>query len=241
MQIYSKTDIGKVRTLNQDAFRTEILSDSVGFAVVCDGMGGANAGEVASLTAVETITEYIKKSYRENLDSSALEKLLKNAIESANILLYDMTLKNPEYWGMGTTVVSAFLSNGNAVIAHAGDSRIYLVNETIRQLTTDHSVVQSLVASGKITPEDAKIHPRKNIITRALGSEETVAIDLASFPIKEGDILLLCTDGLTNYSEPEEIQKILKTNDLPEAIDILAETANQNGGGDNITVVAMTL
>ena len=239
MQIYSKTDKGLVRKVNQDAFRTGCLSDSVGFAVVCDGMGGANAGDVASKTAAEAIAGYITRSYRKKMDAADLEKMVKNAVESANIQLYDMALNNPDYAGMGTTVVLAILFDGGAVIAHVGDSRIYLVNDTITQLTKDHSVVQSLIESGKISPEDAKVHPRKNVITRALGSEETVAVDLAFRELNKDDILLLCTDGLTNSAEPEEIRNILKTTDLPDAADLLIQKANQNGGSDNITVVAM--
>lgn len=241
MQIYSKTDRGLVRRINQDAFYTGYLEDSVGFAVVCDGMGGANAGEVASTKAVEAITDYMTRSYRNAMDISDLEKLAKNAVESANLRLYDLSLTNPDYAGMGTTVVLAILSGNRAVIAHVGDSRAYLINDTITQLTKDHSVVQSLIESGKITPEDAKVHPRKNVITRALGSQEKVAIDLDCAQPKEGDILLLCTDGLTNFAEPEEIRDILKTEDLPDAAELLIQTANQNGGGDNITVVVMTL
>ena len=241
MQIYSKTDKGLVREINQDACRTGILSDSVGFAIVCDGMGGANAGDVASTTAVGAITGYITKSYRGAMGPSDLEKIAKNALESANIQLYDMALNSPEYAGMGTTADLVIVSGKSAVIAHVGDSRVYLVNDTITQLTRDHSVVQSLIESGKITPEDAKVHPRKNVITRAIGSEETVAVDLTSLELNEGDILLLCTDGLTNFVEPSDIAAILKTDDLSGATDLLIQKANKNGGGDNITVVAVSI
>lgn len=241
MQIYSKTDKGRVRAINQDACRTGILSDSVGFAIVCDGMGGANAGDVASGTAVNAITDYITNSYRGTMELPDLEKMAKNALESANIQLYDMALNSPEYAGMGTTADLVILSGKTAVIAHVGDSRVYLVNDTVTQLTKDHSVVQSLIESGKITPEDAKFHPRKNVITRAVGSEETVAVDLASPELNEGDILLLCTDGLTNYVELTDIASVLKTNDLSKATDLLIQKANENGGGDNITVVAVSI
>ena len=240
MQIYSKTDKGLVREINQDACRTGMLSDSVGFAIVCDGMGGANAGDVASSTAVDAITDYITKSYRGTMGPPDLEKMAKNALESANIQLYDMALNHPDYAGMGTTAVLAILSGNSAVIAHVGDSRIYLVNDTITQLTKDHSVVQTLIESGKFTPEDAKVHPRKNVITRAIGSEETVAVDLTSLELNEGDILLLCTDGLTNFTEVSDITEIMKTEDLSGTPDLLIQKANQNGGGDNITVVVMS-
>ena len=241
MQIYSKTDKGLVRAINQDACRTGILSEAVGFAIVCDGMGGANAGDVASNTAVSAITDYITNSYRGTMGLPDLEKMAKNALESANIQLYDMALNSPEYAGMGTTADLVILSGQTAVIAHVGDSRVYLVNDTVTQLTKDHSVVQSLIESGKITPEDAKFHPRKNVITRAVGSEETIAVDLASLELNEGDILLLCTDGLTNYVELTDIASVLKKNDLSKATDLLVQKANENGGGDNITVVTVSI
>ena len=177
MQIFSKTDRGRVRTDNQDAYFAGKITDDSVFAVVCDGMGGANAGNVASELAVRHISEYVIRSYRDGMDMTDTEKTLKNASVSANISLYDKAVNNAELAGMGTTAVAAFVKDGTAVIAHVGDSRIYLVNGEIKQLTRDHSVVQSLIESGKITPEDAKVHPRKNVITRALGAEEKEAVD----------------------------------------------------------------
>ena len=162
MKIYSLTDPGKVRSSNQDAFFAGELVPDAAFAVVCDGMGGANAGNVASQTAVKVISEYIIRSYRPKMGSFEIEKMLKNAIVSANIDVYDMALKDSSLNGMGTTAVVALVHNNDVVIAHAGDSRAYLVDENLTQLTRDHSVVQSLLESGKITPEDAKVHPRSD-------------------------------------------------------------------------------
>lgn len=240
MQIFSKTDRGRVRTDNQDAYFAGKITDDAVFAVVCDGMGGANAGNVASELAVRHISEYIIRSYRDGMDMTDTEKTLKNAIVSANISLYDKAVNNAELAGMGTTAVAAFVKDGTAVIAHVGDSRIYLVNGEIKQLTRDHSVVQSLIESGKITPEDAKVHPRKNVITRALGAEENVAVDSDCLNLSNGDTLLLCSDGLTNFLDDKDILTVFQNNDISAVAERLVEEANKNGGGDNITVVTVT-
>lgn len=240
MQIFSKTDRGRVRTDNQDAYFAGKITDDSVFAVVCDGMGGANAGNVASELAVRHISEYIIRSYRDGMDMTDTEKTLKNAIVSANISLYDKAVNNAELAGMGTTAVAAFVKDGTAVIAHVGDSRIYLVNGEIKQLTRDHSVVQSLIESGKITPEDAKVHPRKNVITRALGAEEDVAVDSDCLNLSNGDTLLLCSDGLTNFLDDKDILTVFQNNDISAVAERLVEEANKNGGGDNITVVTVT-
>lgn len=203
-------------------------------------MGGANAGNVASELAVRHISEYVIRSYRDGMNMTDSEKTLKNAIVSANISLYDKAVNNAELAGMGTTAVAAFVKDGTAVIAHVGDSRIYLVNGEIKQLTRDHSVVQSLIESGKITPEDAKVHPRKNVITRALGAEENVAVDSDCLNLSNGDTLLLCSDGLTNFLDDKDILKVFQNNDISAVAEKLVETANENGGGDNITVVTVT-
>ena len=241
MKIFSKTDTGRVRKANQDAYFAGRIADSAVFAVVCDGMGGANAGNVASQNAVRHISEYLIKSYRDSMRADEIEKMVRNAVISANIRLYDMSVGNAALSGMGTTVVLAFIRDGCAVIAHVGDSRIYLVNDEIKQLTRDHSVVQSRIEIGKITPEDAKVHPRKNVITRALGAEENVVVDSAVMSMSEGDTLLLCTDGLTNYLDDSDILNIFRSTDIADTPDSLVSKANLNGGGDNITVVTLTM
>lgn len=241
MQIFSKTDIGMVRSSNQDAYFTGELSDGAVFAVVCDGMGGANAGNVASESAVKIISEYLLKSYRTNMDFNDIEKMLNNAISSANIEIYDMSLKSPELSGMGTTAVVALIRENNAVIAHVGDSRAYHIGDDIKQLTRDHSVVQTLLEKGELTPNEAKIHPRKNVITRALGAEENIVSDSDIIDVRVGESLLLCTDGLSNFIEASEILNIFKNENIEDVAEILVDTANKNGGGDNIAVVTVTL
>lgn len=241
MKIYSKIDKGVVRNSNQDAYFAGEISQDTTFAVVCDGMGGAKAGNVASTTAVKSISEYIIKSYRENMSADDIVKMLKNAIVSANIEIYDLAISNEELSGMGTTVVAAVVRNGNAVIANVGDSRIYLIDDNITQLTTDHSIVQTLIESGKITVEDAKVHPRKNVITRALGAESDVAVDIAEYNLSENNTLLLCTDGLTNFVSEEDILNTFKQNDISCVSEKLVDLANIGGGGDNITAVTLTM
>ena len=241
MKIYSKIDKGIVRNSNQDAYFAGEISQEITFAVVCDGMGGAKAGNVASTAAVKSISEYIANSYRKNMSLDDITKMLRNAIISANIEVYDMATQNEQLQGMGTTVVAAVVRNGNAVIANVGDSRVYLVDDNITQLTTDHSIVQTLIESGKITVEDAKVHPRKNVITRALGAESDVAVDIAEYNLSENNTLLLCTDGLTNFVSEEDILKTFKENDISVVSEKLVELANIGGGGDNITAVTLTM
>lgn len=241
MKIYSKIDKGVVRHSNQDAFLAGELSQDVTFAVVCDGMGGANAGNVASEMAVKTVSEYIANSYRNNMSTDDIIKMLKNAITSANIEIFDKASSDNSLLGMGTTIVAAVVRQGNAVIANVGDSRIYLVDNDLSQLTTDHSIVQSLIETGKITPEDAKVHPRKNVITRALGAEPEVVVDVDEYNLSLGQTLLLCTDGLTNFVSEDDILNTFKENDISLVCEELVKLANAGGGGDNITVVTLTL
>ena len=163
MQIYSKTDVGKLRKSNQDAVFTGFLSDNSALAIVCDGMGGANAGNVASETAIKVISKYIENSYSNKLNRRSLMSLMKNAVISANIEIYNKATKSPELSGMGTTVVLLIVRNGIAFVCHVCDSRAYLVNDKIEQITRDHSVVQTLLESGKLTEEEAKEQINKKI------------------------------------------------------------------------------
>lgn len=241
MQFFSQIDIGKMRNSNQDACFTGRLYENTLLVIVCDGMGGAKAGNIASETAVKSISEYVGKSFRKTMQADDMAEMLKNALISANIEIYDMSRKNTEYSGMGTTAVIAIVQNESAVICHVGDSRAYLINDEITQLTKDHSIVQSLIESGKLTPDEAKAHPRKNVITKALGAEEDIVPDTVTVSLNTNDNLLFCTDGLTNFVETPDILKIFTTNEINNVASTLVERANQNGGGDNITVVTVTV
>lgn len=240
MQIFSKIDIGRVRSSNQDAFFTGELSDGSAFAVVCDGMGGANAGNIASETAVKGISEYVLKSYRTSMSPEDVAKMFSNAISSVNIEIYDMSLKSPDLSGMGTTAVVVLVRDSFAVIAHVGDSRAYLIGEEISQITRDHSIVQTLLESGKLTPNEAKMHPKKNVITRALGAEENVNSDCEIIDINTGQSLLICTDGLSNFVEATDILNTFNNYKIENVASTLVDLANENGGGDNIAVVTIT-
>jgi len=238
MRIATKTDIGKVRSSNQDAYSVGELSGGAAWAVVCDGMGGASGGNIASATAVRIISEHIASSYREDMSPSSIKSMLKSAIYAANISVFDMQNSVESLAGMGTTVVVAIVSGHMAHIAHAGDSRAYLVSEAeLSQITKDHSIVQNMIESGQLTPEEAKYHPRKNVITRALGVNESVDIDYNEIPIKPDQALMICTDGLTNYVDKARMIEILNKSEFSKCPQILIDEANSNGGGDNITVV----
>ncbi len=239
MQIFSKIDIGNKRNTNQDACITAMLPDSAALAVVCDGMGGANGGDVASRTATELICEYVKNSYNSAQSNDRLLELLKNAVLSANLEIYDMACKNENLSGMGTTVVAAIIKPQTALICNVGDSRAYLIEEAITQITRDHSVVQSLIEKGELTEEEARVHPKKNVITRALGVEENVMPDLYEIAFSENSKLLLCTDGLSNFVNDTEILNTFNDNKTENIAEILVDKANAGGGGDNITAVVV--
>lgn len=241
MRIVAKTDIGLKRPSNQDSYAAGELPDGVAWAVVCDGMGGAAGGNVASSNAVKIISERITSSYRPNMSPNSIKNMLISAITAANISVYDMSRANTELEGMGTTVVCAVVTNGVAYIAHAGDSRAYaLSGEKVYQLTRDHSVVQELVERGQITELEAKNHPRKNVITRALGVDSELKVDYCEYDLNDNDIIILCTDGFTNFVDDDEFLNIVKNNTYYEIADLLVSKANENGGGDNITVVALS-
>ncbi len=243
MKVFGKTDTGRVRPTNQDAYICGSLSDSTVFAIVCDGMGGANGGNVASATAIKVISERIVDLYREGMTDNSMRNMLESAISAANIVIYDASMADLELRGMGTTVVAVVVCGERVFIAHVGDSRAYVVTgDAIEQVTKDHSIVQVMVEKGQLTQSEAKNHPRKHFITRALGVEETVACDYTEIPFPTDGILLICTDGLTNMIEPDDIYKAVKacrekhTEDIP---DNLIGKANMAGGSDNITVVVL--
>lgn len=238
MNIFGLTDKGIVRSNNQDAFATGQLSDKAYFAIVCDGMGGANGGNIASTMAVDSLSASLKSGYRDNMNDSSVRNLLDSAVNSANIRVFDKSRENSELRGMGTTVVICLIIGEQLYIAHAGDSRAYILRDgNLTQITRDHSIVQSMIEEGKLTADEAKFHPRKNVITRALGVEESINPEFNIYDLIKNDMLLLCTDGLSNFIEPNDIKAILLNEKLDDPTLQLIETANKNGGGDNITAV----
>lgn len=238
MKIYSKTDIGRRRSVNQDAFYVGQFDSGAAFAVVCDGMGGAKGGNVASEKAATIISEYIVKSYSPKMNSSAIEKLLRAAVDSANMEVYDMAHSEEQYAGMGTTAVVVLVVDNLAHIVHVGDSRAYFIGANeIEQLTTDHSMVQAMVRKGEISLEEAKNHPQKNIITRAIGAEQTIMSDYNIVLKPENTAILICTDGLSNHVDEQDIFKTVKSEEPENSVAALIDMANQAGGLDNITAV----
>lgn len=240
MKIVAKTDKGIVRDSNQDAYAVGEFPEEVAWAVVCDGMGGAAGGNIASALAVKVISDKINASYRPKMKDSSIKNMLDSALVAANIEVYDLADAKPELHGMGTTVVCAIVRDGYAYIAHAGDSRAYIFNgEELKQVTTDHSLVQDLVDKGQITQQEAENHPNKNLITRAIGVDKSIDIDFDEISLDDDEILILCTDGLSNYVSNDEMISEVKDGRYYAFADRLVKKANNNGGGDNITVVAI--
>ena len=236
MIISAKTDIGAFRDNNQDAFLTGTFVNGDAWAIVCDGMGGVSGGQIASALCVEKAAAVIRKGYRNRMSVKSVKNLLESAISAANAVVFEKSLKDDELKGMGTTIVAAVIMGSIAVIAYVGDSRAYLVNDTITQLTKDHSLVQLMIDTGRITPEEAKTHPDKNIITRAVGIENFVDADIEIIDVSPDDKLLLCTDGLSGVVEDSEIQLIINEYSNVSA-EKLIEKALENGSRDNITAV----
>ncbi|HEX3039586.1 MAG TPA: Stp1/IreP family PP2C-type Ser/Thr phosphatase [Caproiciproducens sp.] len=237
LKVCSKSDVGLVRQSNQDACKAGAFPDDSAWVVVCDGMGGANGGNVASSIAVEKISEQILSSYHSELAHNSIKNMILSSIFNANLAVHDMASGDAALSGMGTTVVAAVVSQGVAHVAHAGDSRAYLITpQGIKQLTTDHSMVQEMINSGDLTEQQAKMHPHKNIITRALGVDSSIQIDYCENPLSKGDRLLICTDGLTNYVDAEKILELSKLLDADTLTEKLVTLAKDCGGGDNITV-----
>ena len=230
------TDKGAVRTQNQDGFYLDVPSERLAVGVVCDGMGGARAGNIASLVAVETFVDALKAAPQGEEQPAAV---LSRAAEAANAAVFHRAATDPDCRGMGTTMVAVLVVEGTAYLLNIGDSRAYHINaDGIARLTRDHSVVEDMVARGDITPEQARTHPRKNLITRALGAEEHIRADLYERQLKSGDLLLLCSDGLTNIVTDQEIlYEVLHGGETGECCQRLLEIALSRGAPDNVTAV----
>ncbi len=237
MKTFSKTDIGMVREVNQDYVYVSDLpvGKLPNLFIVADGMGGHKAGEYASRFTVEVVKDELAKSMEEGP-----EAMIRQAITSANQRLLETARQDSKLEGMGTTLVVATVIERTLYFANVGDSRLYLLNHDIKQVSKDHSLVQEMVRLGGIKQEDAKNHPDKNIITRAIGAKEQVEVDFYEYRLKKGDMIIMCTDGLSNMVEDTEILHIVKgSRDIVEAVEELINKANENGGKDNIGIVAV--
>ena len=236
MEAYALTDIGRVRTMNQDYIYSspEKVGSLPNLFLVADGMGGHRAGDYASRFAVENLVIYINRAG----DGSPVMQL-KKGIEAVNGMLYEESLKREELKGMGCTLVAGVVEDNILYVANVGDSRLYVADRELQQITRDHSLVQEMVRMGEISAEEARNHPDKNIITRALGAERTVDVDFFDLKLEPESVILMCSDGLSNMVEDSRIKEILSRRD--EALDERGRTligeANRNGGKDNIAIV----
>ncbi len=237
LDIYGLTDAGKVRTNNEDYF---LLNEEKGVFVIADGMGGHNGGEIASRIAVESFWTYVQSELHEN---SVIAQVVCNGIRQANREVFKKAQSDKTLRGMGTTMDVCFFKDAQLITFHVGDSRIYRFRGgTLQQLTTDHSFVEHLIESGEITREEAAVHPNRNVITRAVGSEPTVLIDVAEHEVASGDRYFMCTDGLSNLVSDSEIAEVLNSNiPLKEQAERLISIANEKGGTDNSTVLIIEI
>ena len=231
MKVYAITDIGRVRALNEDSYY--LPREGERFCAVADGMGGHNAGEVASAMAVQVFSEQMRGV------GTITGQALHAAVAQANDAVYRAALENEGMSGMGTTFSALAQQDGDVLLAHVGDSRIYLVrNDAIMQLTTDHTLVEEMVRKGMLTPREARFHPRRNIITRALGTDPDVDVDIVQMAARPGDVFFLCSDGMTNYVEERDILRTAEgEGDWDGKLKDLVSIALENGGADNITAL----
>lgn len=244
--IYScASHIGKIRKNNEDYCRGEILntegSDIVGIFAMADGMGGHKKGEVASKLAVENIINFLKENLLQskNIKIDYIDDIIKQAYNSVNSIIYNKSINNIEYDGMGTTLTTAIVYKDNLYVANVGDSRCYLLHRgSFDKITIDHSIVEELVRANIITESEARVHPRRNHITRAMGTDEMVIVDIFKYNLEKEDIILLATDGLTGFVDDEKIRAIIgKDENIETLSDELINIANDISGKDNVSVI----
>ena len=244
MRFYGITDVGKERSKNEDIILIPKNSDDVQLFVLADGMGGATAGEVASELAVNTCREYFTNNIeRAQNDPYEIREIMRESILAANEKVLEMSINDEKYYGMGTTLIALYVCKNKIYIGHIGDSRVYRIRKNIiRQLTKDHSFVQELVNSGTITKQEAKNHPRKNVLTKVIGYEENIQPDIITKGFLKDDVILMCSDGLTNMVEEKDIYEIIVKNasDVCNMTKTLVNEANQAGGLDNISVIIIS-
>lgn len=243
MEAWGLTDPGNIRNENQDSFRIEPLGEEALLTVVCDGMGGARSGSVAGRLACEVFTEEIKRSFSPNMTPAEAERVIRSAASLANISVFEHSQLSEEYNGMGTTLVACLLYPKANMVLNVGDSRAYLIDsDGIRCITRDHSVVEMMVQRGELKREEAKSYPGKNLITRAIGTEKTVSVDVFRIPVQKGDNLLLCSDGLSNFlSDQELLFEIVHGLNKADCCRRLLDIVMQRGAPDNVTAILISV
>ena len=239
MQCWGLTDPGCVRAQNQDVYQIEKLDGSTMLCLVCDGMGGAKSGNVASSLAADVFVQEVRRNWKHGLSDERIDQILQSAAKLANFTVYDQARQFEEFNGMGTTLVAALVHGKKATVIHVGDSRAYAITrDGIRQLTKDHSVVQMMLERGELTPQQARTYPGKNVITRAIGTEGIIQSDLTHLTLEKGDSLLLCSDGLSNTMDEQEILfELVHGVNKQYCCQRLLDIAKNRGAPDNVTSV----
>ena len=239
MHSWGISDPGCVRPQNQDTFLMEELDRNTLLCVVCDGMGGAKSGNIASTLASDVFVQQLRSGWRPNMGPAEVDDLLQNTIKLVNFTVYDQALQFADFEGMGTTLVAALIHGKRVTVVNVGDSRCYHLREDgIRQITTDHSLVQMMIQRGELTPEQARKYPGKNLMTRAIGMESSVQCDLFHLDVERGEGLLLCSDGLSNMMDDQEILfEFIHGSQRQECCRQLLDVAKNRGAPDNVTCV----
>lgn len=243
MQYWAVTDPGCVRPQNQDTYQMEQLSRDALLCIVCDGMGGAKSGNVASSLAAEVFVDEIRRTWVNEMSQAEIDQMLQAAVKLANFTVYDQGKQFEEFSGMGTTLVAAIVKGKEVTIVNVGDSRAYRINEGgIQKVTVDHSLVEMMVQRGELTPEEAKTYPGKNYITRAIGTETIAESDLFHLDMEDGDYLLLCSDGLSNIIDDQEMLfEVVHGEEKAGCCEQLLEIAKMRGAPDNVTCVLVQI
>ena len=243
MQSWGLSDQGCVRKQNQDAYHIEQLDRNTQLCIVCDGMGGAKSGNIASSLAVDVFVQEVKRSWMASMDQDKIDQMLRSAVKLANFTVFDQAQQFEEFDGMGTTLVAVLIRSRHATVVNVGDSRAYKVDaDGIRQLTKDHSLVQMMVERGELTPELARTYPGKNLITRAIGTEPMVMCDIFHLELSKGDFLLLCSDGLSNMMDEQEILfEVAHGVNKQYFCQRLLDIAKNRGAPDNVTSILIAV
>lgn len=243
MQCWAITDAGCVRTQNQDTYQIEKLDKNSLLCLVCDGMGGARSGNVASALAAEVFVDEIRRTWKDGMEQAQIDQMLQAAVKLANFTVYDQGRQFEEFFGMGTTLVAMLLTEREVTVVNVGDSRAYRINESgISRITVDHSVVEMMVQRGELTREEARTYPGKNYITRAIGPEAIAESDLFHLDLERGDFLLLCSDGLSNIMDEQEILfEVVHGEEKDKCCQQLLDIAKSRGAPDNVTCVLVQL
>ena len=243
MQYWGITDPGCVRAQNQDTYQIEVLDKNTLLCVVCDGMGGAKSGNVASTLAADVFVQEVKRTWTPDMDPEKLDQMLRGAVKLANFTVYDQAQQFEEFDGMGTTLVAVLIQGKSATVVNVGDSRAYCLDEEgIRQITTDHSLVQMMIHHGELTPEQARSYPGKNLITRAIGTESVVECDVFHRRLGKGECILLCTDGLSNLLDDQEILfEVVHGTNKKSSCERLLAIAKNRGAPDNVTCILVQI